>query len=42
VIEAWRGEEKNVPKAQKAFHHRARCNSAARSGKYTQKLEMAA
>ena len=40
VMETWRGEEKNVPKAQKAFHHRAKCNSAARSGKYTQKLEI--
>jgi fructose-bisphosphate aldolase, class I len=28
--------------AQRAFHHRARCNSAAREGRYTPGLEQAA
>jgi len=42
VLDAWRGEARNVTKAQKVFHHRAKCNSAARSGKYTRKLEEAA
>jgi fructose-bisphosphate aldolase class I len=36
---AWAGKAANVAAAQKAFHHRARCNSAARSGKYTEAME---
>ncbi len=42
VLEAWRGEEKNAPKAQKAFHHRSKCNGAARSGKYSERMEVGA
>ena len=42
ALEAWRGEPSNVPAGQRAFHHRARCNSAAREGRYTPELEQAA
>ena len=36
---AWRGETISVNAAQQALHHRARCNAAARSGKYSQQTE---
>ncbi len=36
---AWRGDPARVADAQRALHHRARCNSAARSGAYTPELE---
>lgn len=39
VLAAWRGQAANVAKAQRLFYHRARCNSAARSGRYTRELE---
>ena len=39
ALEAWRGEPRNVLAAQRAFLHRARCNSAAREGRYTAELE---
>ena len=39
ALEAWRGEARNVPAAQRAFIRRARCNSAAREGRYTLELE---
>jgi len=42
VLKAWNGEARNVPAAQKAFYHRAKCNSAARFGRYTPELERAA
>lgn len=35
ALAAWRGEERNVPVAQRAFLHRARCNGAAREGRYS-------
>ena len=41
-LEAWGGQAANVPAAQKALHHRARCNSAARDGRYTGAMEQAA
>jgi len=41
VLKAWKGEAANVPGAQKIFYHRAKCNSAARSGKYTKQMEAA-
>jgi fructose-bisphosphate aldolase class I len=41
ALEAWRGEPRNVPAGQQAFSHRARCNSAAREGRYTPQLEQA-
>jgi fructose-bisphosphate aldolase, class I len=34
ALAAWRGNPENVTAAQRALLHRARCNSAARSGKY--------
>ena len=41
VLKAWKGEAANVADAQKAFHHRALCNSKARFGKYTEEMETA-
>ena len=40
-LKAWKGEEANVPTAQKIFYHRSQCNSAARYGKYTAEMEAA-
>jgi len=42
ALKAWQGEPGNVPAAQKIFYHRAKMNSAARSGSYTKKMEEAA
>ena len=42
VLKAWRGQKGNVAAAQRIFHHRASCNSAARYGKYTRDMEAAA
>ena len=42
AMRAWRGEARNVAAAQQALYHRARCNSAAREGRYTPELEGAA
>ncbi|MGE5219066.1 MAG: class I fructose-bisphosphate aldolase [Chloroflexota bacterium] len=42
ALKAWKGEAANVPAAQKIFYHRAKCNSAARSGSYTKQMEAAA
>lgn len=39
AIEAWKGEASNVERAQAALLHRARCNSAARLGKYSPDME---
>jgi len=39
---AWKGDPANVPAAQQAFYHRAKLNSAARSGSYTDAMEKAA
>ena len=41
-LRAWRGDPARAADAQRAFHHRARCNSAARSGAYTPELERGA
>jgi len=41
-LKAWRGESANVPAAQQAYHHRAKCNSAARSGSWNDAMEKAA
>jgi fructose-bisphosphate aldolase class I len=41
ALEAWRGQARNVGAGQRAFYHRARCNSAARDGRYTAELEQA-
>jgi fructose-bisphosphate aldolase class I len=42
AIKAWKGEAPNVAAAQKIFYHRAKMNSAARSGSYTKEMEAAA
>ncbi len=42
VLSAWKGEQANVPAAQKAYYHRAKLNGAARFGKYTPEMEQAA
>ena len=39
ALEAWRGEPRNDLAGQRAFLHRARCNSAAREGRYTVEME---
>jgi fructose-bisphosphate aldolase class I len=41
-LKAWAGNPANMPAAQKAYFHRARCNGAARSGKYTDEMERTA
>ena len=41
VLKAWKGDPANVADAQRAFHHRALCNSKARFGKYTEDMESA-
>jgi fructose-bisphosphate aldolase, class I len=42
ALKAWKGEAANVAEAQKIFYHRAKMNSAARSGSYTKQMEAAA
>jgi fructose-bisphosphate aldolase, class I len=39
ALKAWRGKAENAPAAQKAYYHRARCNGAARDGKYNREME---
>ena len=39
TLEIWSGEQANVVAAQKALLHRARCNAAARRGKYSASME---
>ncbi len=39
ALEIWRGRDANVPAAQRALLHRARCNAAARRGSYTAAME---
>jgi len=41
ALKAWKGEPANVGAAQTIFYHRAKMNSAARSGSYTQAMEAA-
>jgi fructose-bisphosphate aldolase, class I len=41
ALKAWKGDPANAPAAQRAFHHRARLNGAARSGSYTETMEAA-
>lgn len=42
ALKTWSGKAANVPAAQKAFYHRARCNGAARTGDYSEAMEKAA
>jgi fructose-bisphosphate aldolase, class I len=41
ALSAWKGRAENMAAAQAALEHRARCNSAARSGSYTSGMERA-
>ncbi len=38
-LKIWRGNPANVPAAQRAFYHRAKCNSLARFGNYSPAME---
>ncbi len=42
VLKTWKGNPARVQEAQKAFYHRARCNNAARFGKYAKEMERTA
>ena len=42
ALKAWGGEAGNVATGQRAFRHRSECVSAARSGRYSAKMEVAA
>ena len=42
ALKAWKGEAGNVTTAQRIFYHRAKMNSAARSGSYTSQMESTA
>ena len=39
ALEAWQGRSENVPAGQRAFHHRAWCDSAAALGRYFSDME---
>lgn len=39
ALKAWAGQPDNVHAAQEALSHRAQCNSAARTGKYSDEME---
>ncbi len=39
ALEIWQGKDTNVKPAQSALYHRAKCNSAARNGKYSDQVE---
>jgi fructose-bisphosphate aldolase, class I len=39
AIKAWGGKPENVEAAQRAYYHRAKMNSAARTGMYSPELE---
>jgi len=39
VLKAWKGDPANTADAQRAFHHRAWCNSKARFGEYFSEME---
>ena len=41
-LKAWAGNAANMPAAQQAYLHRARCNGAARTGSYTEAMESGA
>jgi fructose-bisphosphate aldolase class I len=42
ALKAWKGEAGNVAAAQNIFYHRAKMNSAARTGRYNDRMEAAA
>lgn len=39
ALKVWLGRPENVSAAQTALHHRAQCNSAARFGRYAERIE---
>jgi fructose-bisphosphate aldolase, class I len=39
ALKAWAGRQENVEAAQRAYHHRAKMNSAARTGTYAPEME---
>jgi fructose-bisphosphate aldolase class I len=39
ALAAWKGQKANFEAGQKAYYHRAKCNGAARYGKYSEKME---
>jgi fructose-bisphosphate aldolase class I len=39
ALKAWQGKEENVEAAQRAYYHRAKMNSAARTGMYAPEME---
>jgi fructose-bisphosphate aldolase, class I len=39
ALEAWHGRDENLKAGQQALYHRARCNSAASRGAYTDEIE---
>ena len=41
ALKAWKGERSNFEAGQKALHHRAKLNGAARSGRYSSDMENA-
>jgi fructose-bisphosphate aldolase class I len=41
ALEIWKGQDSNVPAAQKALRHRAMCNRAALRGEYSAAMEAA-
>lgn len=42
ALQTWRGSAQAVQSAQRALYHRARCNSAARYGRYSEEMERTA
>jgi fructose-bisphosphate aldolase, class I len=40
ALEIWQGKEANVLRAQQALYCRAKCNFAARSGEYSNTMEI--
>ena len=39
ALKAWGGKQENVQAAQRAYYHRAKMNSAARTGMYAPEME---
>lgn len=39
ALDAWQGDAANVPAGQAALYHRAKCNGAARDGRYSREME---
>jgi fructose-bisphosphate aldolase, class I len=39
ALKAWQGKHENLKSGQQAFYHRAKCDSAAALGKYTESME---